>query len=156
MTTSPASGAAAAPVTKAPELPHADLDALEQSVQGILDRKRIGRPVFVRYSLLAPSTGRTCSLCWRGCWTRPGGAGQPIATLYALGTPDAGQVSLAVQTPEGATALVSAGQAHALGDGIDLMVVGDHGAIYHDAGQGLLGCSAARYRQAAARRNCCA
>lgn len=148
-TASPATGTSGEQVSL-PDLPPADLDALGLSIQGVLDRKRIGRPVFVRYTLLGSlkqeemlvplSRMLDAARCWLG---------QPIAKLFAVGSLEGGQISLTVQTPDGATALLTVGRSRVMGDGVDLMVVGDHGAIYHDAGQGSLGCSGARYRQPA-------
>jgi hypothetical protein len=150
MTAAPSASPGAEPAAPArpPELPPADLDALEQSVQAVIDRKRIGRPVFVRYTQLgAVEKGELVARLSRMLDAARRWLGQPLATVYALGSREGGQVTLAVQTPEGATALVSLGRARAIGDGIDLMVIGDHGSIYHDGGQGLLGCGEARYRQ---------
>ncbi len=149
-TTQQAGTAADLASTSVPELPPADLDALEDGIQAVLDRQRIGRPAFVRYTLLGslkqeellPILSRMLDVVTR--WL-----GQPIARVHAIGSIAAGQVSLTVQTAEGTTALVSIGQARTVGDGVDLMVVGDRGAICHDAGQGLVGCGSARYRQPA-------
>ncbi len=131
-----------------PDLPAADLGALEQSVQEVIDRNRIGRPVFIRYTLLGPlKQDEMLALLSRMLDAARRWLGQPIGKVYAVGSLEGGQVSLTMQTPDGATALLSVGRTRATGDGIDLMVVGDHGAIYHDAGQGLLGCNGARYQR---------
>lgn len=134
--------------TRIPGLPPADLDALEQSIQGVIDHKRIGRPVFVRYTLLgALQQEEMLALLSRMLDAARRWLGQPIGKIYAVGSMDAGQVSLTVQTTEGATALISVGRTRAGGDGIDLIVLGDHGAIFHDAGQRSFASGGARYRQ---------
>jgi len=139
-----------ASTTSIPGLPPADLDSLEQSIQGVVDRQRIGRPVFVRYTLLgALQPEEMPALLSRMLDAARRWLGHPIGKIYAVGSVDAGQVTLTVQTTEGATALISVGRTRAVGDGIDLMVLGDRGAIFHDAGQGSLACSGARYRQPA-------
>jgi hypothetical protein len=65
--------------------------------------------------------------------------GQPLDRLHAAGSAEGGQVALALRFREGATALVSFARTPPQGDGVDLMVLGSRGAIYHDAGSGALG-----------------
>jgi hypothetical protein len=60
--------------------------------------------------------------------------GQPLEQVYAIGSAESGQAALTLKFREGATALVSFARGHPRGDGIDLMVLGNRGAIYHDAG----------------------
>ena len=47
-------------------------------------------------------------------------------------------MSLTLQFRDGATALVSFARGQPRGDGVDLMVLGNHGALYHDAGSAQL------------------
>lgn len=137
--------AEAAPPTP-PEGPATDLEGLEQSVQGVLTRKRVGQPVFVRYTLMTtlkkddrlPYLARMTDAARR--WL-----GQDLEQLYATGSLD-GSVCLTLRFRQGATALVSVGPGKSVGAGVDLLVLGNHGAIYHDAGQGSLWSGAARYR----------
>ncbi len=117
-----------------PDLAPADLDALEASVQGVIDQKRIGRPVFVRYTLLGSLRPEELpALLSRMLDAARRWLNQPLARVHAVGSPDSGQVSVAARTQGGATALLSAGCTRGPGDVIDVMILGDHGAIFHDA-----------------------
>lgn len=108
---------------------------LHRTVQATLDSKRLGRPVFVRYTLqgkdpaaaVLPRLAQTLEVIRN--WL-----GQPLATIYATGSVESGQVSLTLQFTGGASAQVSYARTEPRGDGVDLMVIGNHGAIYHDAG----------------------
>src|SRR5262249_13387038 len=64
--------------------------------------------------------------------------GQPLTRLYAVGTAASGQVALTLSFRDGATALVSFVHGQPRGDGIDVMVLGNHGAVHHDAGDASL------------------
>src|SRR5439155_77555 len=94
-----------------------------------------GRPVFVRYTVqsldppeaVAPRLAQITAIV--RAWL-----GQPLEQLYAIGTVATGQVALTLQFRDGATALVSLARGQPRGDGVDLLVLGNHGAIYHDAG----------------------
>jgi len=108
---------------------------LHTAVQTTLASKRLGKPVFVRYLLQGSDKveaipGRLAQITlvvqeWLG---------QPLERIYAVGSADSGQVSLTLQFREGATAQVTFVRGQPRGSGVDLMVLGNHGAIYHDAG----------------------
>ena len=57
-----------------------------------------------------------------------------VDRVHAVGSLDGGQVALTLQFQGGATALVAFARGQPRGDGIDLMVLGSRGALYHDAG----------------------
>ena len=59
---------------------------------------------------------------------------EPLERLYAIGTLESGQVSLTLYFRDGATALVSYALGVPRGNRVDLIVVGNRGAMYHDAG----------------------
>lgn len=90
------------------DAPATDLDELGRTVEGALAGKRIGRPVFVRYTLA--ETGKARQIVARLArmtqavrrWI-----GQPPARLYAVGSLKEGPVSLTVQLRDGASALLS-------------------------------------------------
>jgi predicted dehydrogenase len=111
------------------------LSDLHRAVQLTLAGKRLGKPVFVRYTLdgvakpeaMVPALARAAAAVRE--WL-----GQPLESVYALGAVAAGQVSLTLRFRDGATALVSASRSPARGDGLDLMVIGNRGALYHDSG----------------------
>jgi hypothetical protein len=108
---------------------------LHRSVQATLASKRLGRPVFVRCTLqgldrpeaVLPRLAQLVALARQ--WLD-----QPLDQLYALGSSESGQVCLTLRFREGGTALVSYARGQPRGDGIDLMVLGSRGAVYHDAG----------------------
>jgi hypothetical protein len=108
---------------------------LHHAVQATLASQRLGKPVFVRYLVqtldkaetIVPRLAQVTAMVRE--WL-----GQPLERLYAVGTIESGQVSLTLEFRDGATALVSFARSQPRGDGIDLMVLGNRGAIYHDAG----------------------
>lgn len=108
---------------------------LHRAVHATLTGKRVGQPVFVRYLWHTPNTPapllpRLAQLTATvGTWV-----GQPLDRLSTAGHVDAGQVTLTLEYRDGATALVSWARSPAPGDGIDLLIVGHRGAIYHDFG----------------------
>ena len=108
---------------------------LHRAVQAALAGKRLGRPVFVRYLLHGPEKPEAVlpRLTQLAAVVRDWLA-QPLERVYAVGSPAAGQVSLTLQFREGATALVSFARGQPHGSGADVTVLGNHGALYHDAG----------------------
>jgi hypothetical protein len=107
------------------------LTDLHRAVETVLGTQRIGQPVFVRYLLLsgAPSEHMVSRLAamaasigsWLGC---------SIQRATVLGAPDQGAPSLILHFPTGACAIASL----ATGEpSADLTVLGNHGAIYHQA-----------------------
>jgi hypothetical protein len=108
---------------------------LHRSVQATLGSKRLGTPVFARYLLQRPERPEAMvpRLAQLVAVVR-GWLDQPLDRLYAQGTTAAGHITLALDFRHGATALVSLTGGPPRGDGIDLMVLGNQGALYHDGG----------------------
>jgi predicted dehydrogenase len=108
---------------------------LHRAVQAALAGKRLGKPVFVRYLLHGPEKPEAVvrRLAQLAGVVR-GWISQAPERVYAVGSPADGQVSLTLQFREGATALVSFARGRAAGPGADVTVFGNHGALYHDAG----------------------
>lgn len=108
---------------------------LHHAVQAALASKRLGQPVFVRCTLqgtdkaeaVVPRLARLTAMVrdWMG---------QPLDRVYAVGSVAEGQVALTLQFRTGGTAAVSFAHGQPRGDSVDLMVIGNHGAIYHDGG----------------------
>jgi hypothetical protein len=104
---------------------------LHRTVQTTLASKRLGKPVFVRYSLQSLDTDtlpRLAQLCaavqtWLGL---------PPSRLYAIGSLASGQVALTLQFPDGSSAVVTWSLGQPIGGGVNLMVLGNHGSLYHD------------------------
>lgn len=108
---------------------------LHRAVGTTLASKRLGKPVFVRYLVqgLVKPENLPARLAQATAVVQEW-LGQPLASIYAVGSVASGQVALTLQFREGGTALVGFGRGQPRGDGVDLMVLGNHGAIYHDAG----------------------
>jgi hypothetical protein len=108
---------------------------LHRAVQTALAGKRPGKPVFVRYLLQGPEKPEAIvpRLAQVADVVR-GWLGQPLQRVYAVGSPADGQVSLTLQFREGAAALVTFARGQPQGRGVDLLVLGNHGALYYDAG----------------------
>lgn len=106
---------------------------LHRAVQSTLASKRLGTPVFVRYlyhspirepaavARLAKSTAVVRD--WLG-----------VALERVVAQAAARHITLMLEFRGGATAVVTWVGTTGRGDGVDLTVIGNHGAIYHDAG----------------------
>jgi hypothetical protein len=108
---------------------------LHRAVRSTLESKRLGRPVFVRYLLTSQdrADAALARLSQLAAAVRDW-LGQPVERAHALGTPKTGHVSLTLEFRDGATALVGWAACPPRGDGLDLMLLGSRGAVYHDAG----------------------
>jgi hypothetical protein len=112
------------------------LTDLHQVVVTTLGSRRLGQPVFVRYLLQTSEPGDTLLSCLAQLtslvvdWL-----GQPLDRLYALGSVKNGHVCLTLQLREGATALVGVTHVPLRGEGADLLILGNRGALYHEAGK---------------------
>src|SRR5262245_13576031 len=107
---------------------------LHRAVAATIASKRLGTVVFVRYTLQdADPKGAIRRLAQAvaavGDWV-----GQKLDRLHGQAAQDGGQVALTLQFAEGATALVCFTRARPQRDGLDLLVLGNHGSHTHDAG----------------------
>jgi len=110
------------------------LSSVHRAVQSTLASKRIGKVVFVRYVVQGKGAADVALAKLAVAVTEVGNwIGSPLDKVYGL-RGDGGHVSLTLQFRDGATALVNFAHGPARGDGVDLLVLGNHGAIYHDAG----------------------
>src|SRR5262249_11332429 len=112
---------------------------LHRAVQSTLQSKPLGRTVFVRYSLFSQdrADAALARLAQLSAAVRDW-IGQPLERLHAIGSAKTGSVSLTLEFRSGGTALVSWASSPPRGDGLDLMVIGNRGAIYHDTGSARL------------------
>lgn len=141
----PASNSAEETEAKAPEagsdkeLPATDLADLKRAVDGVLSTKRLGQPVFARLTLHLPARPKEVRL-WLARMTElvRGWMDQPLAGIQAVGSLRSGQVCLTLQFSRGASALITFARGRAQGDGLDLFLLGNHGALYRDLGTGPL------------------
>jgi hypothetical protein len=112
--------------------PQADL---HRAVQATIASKRIGQPVFVRYLLQGlDQADAILARLVQAAGTVRDWLGQPLERVYATGAAATGQFALTLEFRDGATGLVGYSRGQPRGSGLDLLVVGNHGAVYHDAG----------------------
>ena len=109
------------------------LDQLNRSVLDAIHSGRIGQPVFVR-CIASSATGRQAGLAILLDLAASARqlVGSSIHRLYASESPDREQMTLTVQFQGGATALISTVSAGPSGPVLDVLVLGNHGAIYCD------------------------
>ena len=110
------------------------MKSLYQTVKEILDSGRIGVPVFMRcvvqvspesehmVSVLAKMLAMACS------WLEA----SPLE-VYAQSKDGSGQISVTVQYVDGKTSIVSVKVTPGATLSVDLMLLGNKGALYHDA-----------------------
>jgi hypothetical protein len=115
-----------------------NLTDLHRAVQSTLASKRLGTPVFVRYSVQSQDKADAAiqRLAQLTAVVRDW-LGQALERIYAVGSPKNGHVTLTLEFAGGATAQVT-WTGGSRGGSVDLTVLGNHGAIYHDAGAGNL------------------
>ena len=108
------------------------MELLEKSVQSVIDEDRIGSPVFLRCvlniaseasSLLQPAAE---IVALSNGWM----PSQP-QSIYAQGDVDATQVTVMVKYADGQMAVLSINRVDTE-TGIDIMLVGNKGVIYHE------------------------
>jgi predicted dehydrogenase len=111
-------------------MPH--LTDLHGTVKTAIAGKRIGTPVFVRCCLLgAEKPEEVVPRLAQLTAAARDWLGQPLDRVYAVGAPES-HVALTLEFRDGATALVSFARDASAGARVELMVLGNHGAICHD------------------------
>ena len=108
------------------------MELLKKSVQSVIEKDRIGSPVFLRCVLnvaddtadLLPSLGEAAALANRWMPSAP-------ARVYAQGGAEATQMTVMVHYVGGQMALVSVNRVD-VETAIDIMLVGNKGVIYHE------------------------
>ncbi len=109
---------------------------LHRAVENTLASKRLGTPVFVRY-LYHDAAGNAPAVTARLARTSAtirAWLGQPLERIFAQGNIPQRHVSLTLECRGGANALVAWIGAAPRGPGIDITLLGNHGALYHDLG----------------------
>ncbi len=108
---------------------------LHDTIQATLAGGRLGRPVFLRYLIRGNHDAATIgerlaqTVALAGTWL-----GQSLATVYTLGSLESGHVSVTLAFEAGATALVAYARTPPADAGVDVLLLGNHGALYHEAG----------------------
>ena len=108
------------------------MELLKKSVQSVLEKERIGSPVFLRCVLhvagesanLLPSAAEVVALANTWIPSAP-------ARVYAQGDANGTQITLMVHYVSGQMALLSVNRVD-VDTAIDLMLVGNKGVIYHE------------------------
>ncbi len=108
-------------------------DQLRRSVLETIKAGRVGQPVFVRFLVASDANRETQTpLLARLVQTAGEWLGAPPRRLYATVSPLPAGASVSVRFENGATALVSTATPGHAGPTIDVIVLGNHGAVYHD------------------------
>jgi hypothetical protein len=112
---------------------------LHRTIAATVTSKRLGTPVFVRYlfhgtedaNAVVPRLVQLTAVVrdWLG---------QTLEHVHAVGSAESGQVALTLRFREGGSALVCFARCQPGSWGVDVTVLGNHGALYHDAGSGNL------------------
>ncbi|MCY3743543.1 MAG: hypothetical protein OXH00_21215 [Candidatus Poribacteria bacterium] len=108
------------------------MELLKKSVQSVLEKERIGSPVFLRCVLhvagdtanLLPSAAEVTALANAWIPSTP-------ARVYAQGDARGTQVTVAVHYAGGQMALLSVNRVD-IETAVDIMLVGNKGVIYHE------------------------
>lgn len=137
--------AAQPPAPAAPALPAGSLQQLAAAVESVLTAKRLGEPVFVRCSLFTSSPEKQ-TLPWlsRLAELAARWVAQPLEAVFAVGASGNGQVSLTIRFRGGASAIVSIADSQGPVKGVDLVLLGNRGAAYHEAGWADVGLDSAQ------------
>ena len=108
------------------------MELLKKSVQSVLEKERIGSPVFLRCVLhvagdvedLLPSAAELAALANTWIPSAP-------ARIYAQGDANGMQITLMVHYVSGQMALLSVNRVD-VDTAVDIMLVGNKGVIYHE------------------------
>jgi hypothetical protein len=112
---------------------------LHRTVEATLASRRLGRPVFVRYHWFGPEppdemfTRLAQLTALAGVWLD-----QDLDRLQVNAAADLTHVALTAQFQAGATALIGVTRVPASDACVDLMILGNRGAVYHEEAAVLL------------------
>ena len=108
------------------------MELLKKSVQSVLEKERIGSPVFLRCVLhVAGDASNLLSSVAEMAALANGWMTSPPARVYAQGEADGTQVTVMVHYVGGQMALLSVNRVD-VETAIDIMLVGNKGVIYHE------------------------
>ncbi len=104
-----------------------------RAVQATIASKRIGTPVFVRYLYHSPlrEPANLARLAKTTAVVRDW-LGHPLERIVAQAA--ARHITLLLEFRTGLTAVITWVGTNGRGDGVDLTLIGNHGAVYHDTG----------------------
>ena len=108
------------------------MELLKKSVQSVLEKERIGSPVFLRCVLhVAGDAANLLSPVAEMAALANGWMSSPPERVYAQGEADGTQVTVMVHYVGGQMALLSVNRVD-VETAIDIMLVGNKGVIYHE------------------------
>jgi len=108
------------------------MELLKKSVQSVIEKERIGSPVFLRCVLqVASETASLLEPTAEIAALANGWMSSQPERVYAQGNPTATQVTVMVQYADGQMALLSVNRVD-IETAIDIMLVGNKGVIYHE------------------------
>ena len=108
------------------------MELLKKSVQSVLEKERIGSPVFLRCVLhVAGDSANLLSSVAEIAALANGWMSSPPERVYAQGEADGTQVTVMVHYVGGQMALLSVNRVD-VETAIDIMLVGNQGVIYHE------------------------
>jgi hypothetical protein len=108
------------------------MELLKKSVQSVLEKERIGSPVFLRCVLhVADNSANLLSPMAEMAALANGWIPSPATRVYAQGGADGTQVTVMVHYVGGQMALLSVNRVE-IETAIDIMLVGNKGVIYHE------------------------
>jgi hypothetical protein len=112
---------------------------LHHTVAATLASQRLGRPVFVRYHWFGPESLETLAtrLAQITAVVRTW-LDQDVDRLHAHAAAERMHVGLSLQFRAGGTALIGVTPTPPAQAGVDLMILGNHGALYHEEARLLL------------------
>ena len=108
------------------------MEMLKKSVQSVLEKERIGSPVFLRCVLhVADDSANLLSSVAEMVALANGWMPSPPTDIYAQGDADGTQVTVMVHYVGGQMALLSVNRVD-VDTALDIMLVGNKGVIYHE------------------------
>ena len=108
-------------------------DQLDKTVRDAINSGRIGQPVFVRLTVtVQPAGADTWAVLSALVPAVQEWIGVPIQRLYAVETSPRHHAALALQFQGGPIALLSSVSPAPAGPGLDVLILGNRGGLYHD------------------------
>lgn len=108
------------------------LELLDRTARAAIEADRIGKPVFVRCLVVSADDGNRFAKLTRAVETVSAWLSSTVHRLYAVRSPGPAQWTLLLEFESGSTALVSTVTSSPGGAAVDLIVLGNRGALYFD------------------------
>lgn len=108
-------------------------DMVYRTVSGAVEAERVGTPAFVRCIAQVASTRAEldANLC-RALGAVAEWLGEPPRRVFALGGSESGGITVTAESERGRTAIVSVGLAFDRAPRVDLLLIGNRGALHHE------------------------